>query len=185
MSFNPKPIRRVVTGRDAEGKSCVLFDSNAPLVRDLARGGKMTDCWVFGESPARIGGTDDRGTGPFVFEPPANGAHLRFVDSPPPPTAEEREAAQVQSTSVAFNGGQTGNRGGETASRTRNHKTESVDYGVVLTGERALGLDSGSLVMRPGDIVVQLGNFHAWDNDRDQSRMAFVMIGGTFERDSK
>ena len=36
--------------------------------------------------------------------------------------------------------------------------------------------------MTPGDIVVQLGNFHAWNNDTDNSRMAFVMIGAGFER---
>ncbi|MDA0239996.1 MAG: cupin domain-containing protein [Proteobacteria bacterium] len=180
MSFNPQPIRRVVTGRNANGKSCVLYDSDAPLVRDLSRGGKMTDCWVFTESPANIGGKDDRGSGPFVFEPPTHGAHLRIVDSAPPPSAEEVAATLDEASTVAFNAGQTGDRGGETTTRTRNHKTESVDYGIVVSGERTLVLDSGELVMRPGDIVVQVGNFHAWDNNRDHSRMAFVMIGGTF-----
>ena len=82
---------------------------------------------------------------------------------------------------VTFDAGSTGDRGGETVTRTRNHKTESVDYGLVLTGQRTLILDNAELVMMAGDIVVQLGNFHAWDNDKDQSRMAFVMIGGTFE----
>jgi hypothetical protein len=35
--------------------------------------------------------------------------------------------------------------------------------------------------MRPGDVVVQVGNWHGWANPGPGSRMAFVMIGGRFE----
>ena len=45
-------------------------------------------------------------------------------------------------------------------------------------GERVLVLDSGELVMKPGDVVVQLGNWHGWTNPRSGSLMAFVMMGG-------
>ena len=61
------------------------------------------------------------------------------------------------------------------------HRTKSVDYGIVLEGERVLVLDSGEIVMRPGDVVVQLGNWHGWTNPRIGSLMAFVMMGGKFE----
>ena len=44
------------------------------------------------------------------------------------------------------------------------HKSETVDYGIVLAGERVLVLDAGELVMKPGDVVVQLGNWHVWSN---------------------
>jgi uncharacterized cupin superfamily protein len=56
-----------------------------------------------------------------------------------------------------------------------------VDYGIVLEGERVLRLDDGEHVMRPGDVVVQLGNWHGWTNPRVGSLMAFVMMGATFE----
>jgi hypothetical protein len=42
-------------------------------------------------------------------------------------------------------------------------------------------LDSGEIVMRPGDVVVQLGNWHGWTNPRADSLMAFVMMGATFD----
>ena len=42
-------------------------------------------------------------------------------------------------------------------------------------------LDSGEIVMNPGDVVVQLGNWHGWTNPRIGSLMAFVMMGGKFE----
>jgi hypothetical protein len=48
MADELKPIRRVVTGNDDQGRSCVLFDSAAPNVNPGAinRGTCMTDIWV-------------------------------------------------------------------------------------------------------------------------------------------
>ena len=81
MTYNPKPVRRVVTGQNADGRSCVLYDSHAPLVRELGRGGKMTDAWAFQNCPTDLAGDKDEGTGPFVFETAGRGrtfAHCRF-----------------------------------------------------------------------------------------------------------
>ena len=47
----------------------------------------------------------------------------------------------------------------------------------MLEGERVLVLDDGEHVMRPGDVVVQLGNWHGWSNPRTESLMAFIMMG--------
>ena len=58
MAQAPKPIRRVVTGNDAQGRSRVLFDSAAPNVNPgaIVRGTCMTDIWVYRHSPAPISG---------------------------------------------------------------------------------------------------------------------------------
>ena len=141
----------------------------------------MTDCWGFQNSPTSLAGTKDEGDQDFVFEPPHTGAHFRFVESPPPPMNDGEKAPETQT--VAFDAGSTGDRGGESQTRTRNHKTESVDYGVVVQGERTLVLGDKERVMKKGDVVIQVGNFHAWDNNNDGSIMAFVMIGGTFGKD--
>ena len=61
------------------------------------------------------------------------------------------------------------------------HKSETVDYGILLEGERVLLLDRGEKVMKPGDVVVQLGNWHGWTNPREGSLMAFVMMGAKYE----
>ena len=58
---------------------------------------------------------------------------------------------------------------------------ETLDYGIVLEGERVMLLDDGEYVMKPGDVVVQLGNWHGWTNPRQGSLMAFVMMGAKFE----
>ena len=98
MADKLKPIRRVVTGNDASGKSRVLFDSAAPNVNPgaIRPGTCMTDVWVFQTCPVTISGERDDGRLPFNFEPPATGGHLRIVQSParPPgydPTRGDRE----------------------------------------------------------------------------------------------
>ena len=62
------------------------------------------------------------------------------------------------------------------------HRTESLDYGIVLDGEIHLVLDDGSDTrLGPGDVVVQRGTDHAWMNRTDSvTRIAFILIDATF-----
>jgi uncharacterized cupin superfamily protein len=59
------------------------------------------------------------------------------------------------------------------------HKTETVDYGIMLAGERELILDDRRLVMKPGDVVIQVGAWHQWVMPKG-ARMAFDMIAARF-----
>ncbi len=61
------------------------------------------------------------------------------------------------------------------------HKSDTVDYGIVLQGERTLILDHRRLTMKPGEVVVQVGNWHGWTNPVSDSLMAFIMMGARFE----
>lgn len=58
------------------------------------------------------------------------------------------------------------------------HRTQSLDYGVVLEGEVALELDSGETrVLKRGDVAVQRGTNHAWRNLKDSwARMLYVLL---------
>jgi hypothetical protein len=82
-----KPVRRVVTGNDANGESYVLYDSAAPNVNPgaIRPGTCMTDVWVYPSCPVELAGTRDDGRLKFNFEPPHAGGHLRVVQSPPKP----------------------------------------------------------------------------------------------------
>jgi hypothetical protein len=181
----PKPIRRVVTGNDAQGRSRVLFDSAAPNVNAgaIVRGTCMTDIWVYRHSPAPISGDRDDGNLPFHFEPPAAGGHLRIVQSPAKPRGYDpaRDPAAVPPHPPRRRADGVWDRGGQNAFSSPIHKSETVDYGILLSGERVLVLDSGEIVMKPGDVVVQLGNWHGWTNPSAPSLMAFVMMGATSE----
>lgn len=60
------------------------------------------------------------------------------------------------------------------------HRTESIDYGVVLEGELELLLDSGEKrIMKRGDVCVQRATMHAWKNVTENAgwaRMMFVLV---------
>ena len=64
------------------------------------------------------------------------------------------------------------------------HRTESVDYGIVLEGEITLVLDDSEVTLRAGDVVVQRGTDHAWANRSDEvTRVAFILVDGAFAPD--
>ena len=58
------------------------------------------------------------------------------------------------------------------------HRTQSLDYGVVIEGDVELKLDSGEVQsLKKGDVVVQRGTNHAWRNtsETEWARMLFVL----------
>ena len=75
------PIRRVVTGNDARGRSQVIWDGPAPNAHEASMGSGRghTDLWVWNECPAPLSGSDDAGNLPYVFSGPAEGGHEILV----------------------------------------------------------------------------------------------------------
>ena len=64
------------------------------------------------------------------------------------------------------------------------HRTESVDYGIVISGEMTLVLDKGETLLKAGDVVIQRGTNHAWANRSGKPcRMLFILVDGQFEPD--
>jgi quercetin dioxygenase-like cupin family protein len=58
------------------------------------------------------------------------------------------------------------------------HRTNSIDYGIVLSGEIELELDDGAKrTVRQGGIIIQRGTNHLWRNTTDRpTRIAFILI---------
>ena len=64
------------------------------------------------------------------------------------------------------------------------HRTESIDYGIVLEGEMTLVLDDSEVTLRAGDVAVQRGTDHAWANRSDAvTKVAFILVDGAFASD--
>ena len=62
------------------------------------------------------------------------------------------------------------------------HRTQTVDYAVVLKGEVTMLLDDQDVVLKEGDVVIQRGTNHAWSNRSDQPvLMLYVLIDGKFD----
>ena len=59
------------------------------------------------------------------------------------------------------------------------HRTDTVDYGIVLSGELTAIFENGETLLYPGDVIVQRGTNHAWENRSDApTRIAFVNMSG-------
>jgi quercetin dioxygenase-like cupin family protein len=144
--------RRVVTGHDADGRSVVLEDEEAPRSHRLP-GATFHEVWSTGETPAPVAPTEEREPTerPLVTPPDAGGTIVRVVDLEPGSTSPM-------------------------------HRTQTIDYGIVLSGDVLLVLDDGSeTALGVGDVVVQRGTNHAWTNSGDTTaRMAFVLVDGRF-----
>jgi quercetin dioxygenase-like cupin family protein len=185
MAEGIKPIRRVVTGTDDRGRSRVLYDGPAPRVKASAfkKGTGMTDIWMYESSPAPLGGERDDGDLPFHFEPPENGGRLRIVQSDSRPAVYDpsRDEYITPEHPPRKTEGGTWERGRQNLYTTRIHKSETLDYGILLTGERILVTDAGEHLLKPGDVCIQIGSWHAWSETAAGSQMAFVMMGGRFD----
>ena len=185
MNDGIKPVRRVVTGDDAQGRSRVLIDSAAPGVKanTFKKGTGMTDIWLWETCPAPISGERDDGNVPFHFEPPDRGGRLRIVQSEPKPAVYDASSDTYITTEhpPRKTEGGTWERGRQNLYTTRIHKSETVDYGILLSGERVLVTDAGEHVLTSGDVVVQLGSWHAWSDRNFGSQMAFVMMAAPLD----
>lgn len=185
MSKKSLCMRRVVVGNDTAGQSGVIYDSDARnLKRDQHRpGGGMIEHWCW-EMPINISDTADQGEPPFNIHPPQSGGFLRFVQSlkaPPGYKVEADPNAVPLHEPIEDDVLERGDRGGKHMGMSGMHKTRSVDYGFLAKGTRSLVLDDVEISMEPGDICVQLGNYHAWANRTDNSLMGYVMIGADFK----
>jgi mannose-6-phosphate isomerase-like protein (cupin superfamily) len=59
----------------------------------------------------------------------------------------------------------------------RNHRTESIDYAVVMAGEIDMDIDGATVHLRMGDVLVQRGTIHNWNNRGTvPCVIAFVLI---------
>src|SRR3954466_12994629 len=178
-------IRRVVTGHDANGKAVVLSDGPVPTVHgNPIRPGQLSfEVWKTHASPAPIGAVESEPTtGPRSLQPPANGTVFR-ISVVPPEAEETRKLTPEQARELFRKSGageaSTFGRGGR---HPMMHRTETVDYAVVLEGEITLLLDEGEVHMKAGDVAIQRGTSHAWSNRSGKEvKMLYVLIDGQFQ----
>jgi quercetin dioxygenase-like cupin family protein len=162
--------RRVVTGHDAGGRAVVIFDgeSSHTFTLDKAGGLKLTEIWETRSAPADNSGARDAGDHERRIEPLDGGSVFRIIEYPP-----ESVRLKTIDPEPFFHG--MGAQAADAA--TRRHKTNTVDYCVVLSGEIWAVLDEGEVLLLAGDVLVQRGTNHAWSNRTEKPCViAFVLI---------
>ncbi|TIX50917.1 cupin domain-containing protein [Alteraurantiacibacter aquimixticola] len=183
--MSERPVRRIVTGHDDQGKA--IFQEDGPVPRVQRIGGDygplFYEVWNTRESPARI---DRAGGEPpeegIQLAPPRNGTRIRVLDIPPDGDRLDNVTAEEARAHFAEVGaGDASSHSTEGSRHAHMHRTETVDYGIVLEGELTLILDEGETLCRAGDIIVQRGTNHGWANRSDRNcRIAFILIDGAY-----
>lgn len=177
-------FRRIVTGHDDASNAIILSDAPPTRVQQVGGPGGPTffEVWNTRETPALI---DRQSSEPeesgLVLAPPKKGTRIRVIDFPP-------EGDAIRGLTEAQAAEKFGAMGGAEASRSKAgaphplmHRTQTVDYGIVLEGELTLIVDHGETTIQAGDIVIQRGTNHAWANRSDKNcRVAFILIDGQF-----
>jgi mannose-6-phosphate isomerase-like protein (cupin superfamily) len=181
MSAN---VRRVVTGHSKEGMAIIASDGTVPIVHyaPLRPGYSMNEVWVTRSMPAVIDQEGEPTDRPRSVEPPPNGTVCRIIEFPPEASWISNIDAAKAKEAYASLGSRHAVPDMENPPHPLMHRTKTVDYGIVLSGEIYLIVDDGETLLKPGDVVVQCGTNHAWANRSDKPcRMAFVLIDGDWK----
>ena len=146
---NNPPIRRVVTGHDGRDVAKVLIDAPATNAKRPGSGIVSTLIWCTDRNPADIGiGEQIEDLGARIIGTAPPSGGTRFCVIDFPP----------------------GNHPGM-------HRTETVDYVIVIEGEIEMDMDDSTVKLKQGDILIQRGTNHAWANrSNKRARVAFVLI---------
>lgn len=178
-------VRRIVTGHDAQGRSIVSEDRLAPSVHSNPKrvGYCLTQLWMTDSTPAPVGNEADPTSRAMQLEPPRGGTVVRIVEFGP-------EGDWMNKLDASGSRQAWGDLGKHNASTNQTgkamhpmmHRTQSVDYCLVLDGEITLVLDNEEVVMREGDFAVERGTNHACANRSGKPcRILFVLIDGKFD----
>lgn len=182
MSF--PPIHRVVTGHDADGKAIVASNGPLPTVIEIAAipGTVFHEVWSTAATPAPVDNSADPTVGALKLPPPPQGTRMRFVDIPPDTAEFLAHGAANMKTAFSQIGDEAASTVKAHSPHPLMHRTESVDYGVVIEGELTLVLDNSEVQLKPGTVVVQRGTNHAWANRSGKPcRMLFVLVDGVYD----
>ncbi len=168
----PGKVRRIVTGHNQAGRSCIVSDTLLPI-EDVPEGEPIrAGIWMTRSAPASNTDPTDPAPDGVIFRtapPDRGGTVIRIVDIAPAkvrpydPAEMARRGCLTTPERSAIDPGF--------------HATDTVDYAVCLEGEIWAVLDEDETLMRPGDVLIQRGTYHAWSNRSDRmARMLFVLI---------
>ena len=155
----PKIPRCVVTGEQS-GRSRIIKDGQVTDISQHIPGLIISDIWVTDTMPVEL--SKDVKSENTIFPITLKMVHFRYVFIPPDAEVEKYYP-------------HTGNLNPD-APHSFMHRTDHCKYVIILSGELYLILDETETLLKPGDIVVQLGSNHAWSNRSDESCIQVAIL---------
>ena len=168
----PPEIRRVVTKLDVSGKAVVMIDEHTRLTAPRPPN-YAANIWVTSTSLPDFTATDDRGKTKVGLVPPKSGTIFRVVDFAPDSQGEHPTDMSHMMKIV----GAEAPKKGLPPRHPMMHRTRSLDYAIIMSGEIDMLLDEGEVHLKAGDVLVQQATNHAWVNRSGKPcRVAFILI---------
>ena len=178
--------RRVVTGHDEQRKSVFVSDGIPArcVAFETLPGLEFVELWATEDVP-KIPGGSDLTTAMSSFIPKAGGTRFRIVRFPSAPEMSGNIANGFDPDAFRreYDSKIPGLADAHEADDHSMHATNTIDYGIVLSGEIDLELDDGAEVhLVAGDCIVQKGTRHAWrSRSPEPCLVAFIMVGALTE----
>lgn len=167
-------MRRIVTGHNALGKSIITIDG--PPARSIGEDvGGLFEIWNTDGMPIETTDNVDRADSEIILSPPANGTKFRYFQINPTPEGVPWDVLQDLATQAFDRIGAAHHRI-DTSKHPAMHKTETIDYIILLKGDVSLLLDEEEVRLEPFDTVVQRGTNHAWVNHGDEPALLIAVL---------
>lgn len=171
-------IRRVVTGEDEDGRSVFTHvEDVAPLMLGQTR---WFGVWGWDEPPSFPHHSDEAYVPRSAFPAPdGRGLRINAIEFPPGAGVADAtgSAALEVSTADAWKRLLEAQAHGHVIDlETGMHATDTVDIGIVISGEVCVEQDDGEVVLRPGDVYVQNGATHAWRNRSSEPCLTVFLL---------
>ncbi len=153
-------MRRIVTGHNEKGRSIVVSDGPPPKSIGEEVGG-LFELWSTDAGDVDSSEKSDNADTEILLCPTKGGTKFRYFQINPLP---EGVPLDLMNQIAHENFSQVGaaHTRVDTAKHPAMHKTETIDYIILLKGEVTLILDEDEIDLKPFDVVVQRGTNHAW-----------------------
>jgi quercetin dioxygenase-like cupin family protein len=154
MEHVAKQIRRILTGHNEKGESIVWKDGYATNSKRPNETLTSTLLWSSDEMPVDYTKDEDYGDRILGTAPPKNGSRFIILELAPH------------------------------SGRSAMHRSDTLDYVICIEGEMTHYLDKETMVLKPGDVLVQRGTNHCWENHGDvPARVVVILLDGKPKRD--
>jgi mannose-6-phosphate isomerase-like protein (cupin superfamily) len=154
-------MRRIITGHNQEGRSIITLDG--PPARSIGEDvGGLFEIW--------------NTNGDVIdLSPPHNGSKFRYFQINPTPEGVPMELMQ-EIAADAFERIGAAHHRIDTSKHPAMHKTDTIDYIILLKGDVTLILDEEEVRLEPHDVVVQRGTNHAWVNNGTEPALLIAVL---------
>ena len=167
-------MRRIITGHNQHGKSIITLDG--PPARSIGEDvGGLFEVWNTDGSDIISTDEIDRADEDILLSPPSGGTKFRYFQINPLPKGVP-DAMMQEIAADAFEKIGAAHHRVDTKKHPAMHKTETIDYIILLQGEVTLILDEEEIDLKPFDVVVQRGTNHAWVNNGDEPALLIAVL---------